>query len=623
MRSFVYVWPLVLAAAISACGSVSSGECKAGATECVNDSVMRVCASDKTWVAQQCPSDQVCTNGACALSADIACAASQSTCTDSTHAIQCNANGKGFTSVACPAGTQCTGEGVCTGTCQVGSSHCNGSDLVQTCTDGFTLTDAACMPSQTTCVTTSAPTDPVQKAACMPMSCDPALGTVCGDKAADPNSTDPSYASNCVPSPQGYHWQSLQCPVANSCTPGGGCNTPCLAGQTRCYNNSVQTCGSDGTWGAGTACTMTATGQQQVCTYDGPAGTAVCGDPVCNSYPGACEADGYHPCVNGKVSETAQACTVGACQGGGIIGGFTGGSCQAECNPGDSKCDGDGAYQTCTNNHTWSGTTTSCPNNGTDHCVQFTDPSTNGQRAICGVCVPGSHRCTDVNGNPNGSPPTDIQSCDTTGHYAAYAACSVGQCQYSNGDYACEAQCVPGSTVCMGATTAPNPEHPGTTAYGMCTANGLLPTSGTNCPSNTACRKGPSGQPVGNGANACVTCVGPNIQGGNEIGLVDSYCTSSTQLETCTASNVWSTPTTCPTSSALNGQCKQESPYLYEYCNGYAYCHQSFLNSIGYSGGCLQYWGYPAENIGGSPDCCGSSYCAQVGPYSPNPAACQ
>jgi hypothetical protein len=619
---------LVCVVVFLGCGSSSNnGPCTPGAAECVNDMIARVCAPDSTWISEPCQAGSTCMAGGCVAKTDVACKPTDSTCMDSTHALVCNTNGVGFMSVDCPTGTVCQGLGLCVGTCIVGSSKCIGTGGVATCTDGFTFTEAACMPGMTSCVTTSATGAAVPTVACQPMQCPTAGSTVCGNKSTDANNTDPNFASTCVASPQGLHWQVEQCAVAGSCSPGVGCSPTCVPGAMRCAptNIGTQTCGTDGKWGAAMTCTPSASGQLQMCMT--VSGAPVCGDLVCFSNTGACESDGFHPCVNGKVSATAMACTTGVCVATGApsnaTGGFTPGSCQAQCASGDQKCVGTAgttvSYQTCVNGR-WSSTTSTC---ATNKCVQYTDPATGGSRTVCGVCAPGSHRCTDNTGTPGGV--TDIETCDGTGNWGTHTACNVGQCTPSGGDAFCGAQCVPGTTLCVGtAPVAPSvPAHPGTIAAVVCTAGGLIPavplatdcSGGTPpascCAAGTSCRKGPSGQAVGTGVAACVQCVGGNIAGGNEIGLVDSMCTDATHDEVCGTDNKWpASPTACTTScvpEAVGGTCVN--------CFGTApfACSASAFVAHG-----LAPCGTAA--CGSTSDCCVGD-CAGTG--TPAPAVCQ
>ena len=626
---------LITASVFAACGGASGkGQCSTpGAMECVTDSVARVCAMDNTWTQQECSSDQTCMgSGGCALRTDLSCNPADNGCVDSTHAVVCNPDGKGFQSVTCPANTTCSGFGTCLGTCVVGSSRCSSTNTVQTCTDGFTYTDTDCMPGMTTCVTTSSPSAAVQTAACMPSSC-VSGSVVCGDKAADPTSTDPNYSSTCTNSTTGLKWQSEQCAVAGSCSPGSGCQQTCTPGQQRCNGFNIQTCDSTSHWGMLAPCQPTSTGVEQVCQIPAGSLAPVCGDRLCSTgAAGACEADGFHACVNGKVSTAATPCAIGVCIGSQTTSydGLIPGSCQAQCNPGDSRCASTEAYEACGSNGRWSTTTTQCPANGTDHCVQYTDTTGGGQKTLCGVCAPGSHRCSDSTGTTTGP---EIATCDATGHYGSPQQCAMGQCQsnqYTQSvDAACVMQCIPGSTLCIGAapTTPPNPSHPGTANWGTCDAAGNLPTTTTACTTGTSCRKHSDGQAVGNGSAACVQCVGTD----NENGFVDSACittSSPNSIETCSAGNMWNTPTTCTNTAPYAGTCVAEAAQV---CGGQPYyegsfCSNAYLVSQGYSQGC-QIFGSnntgPPVPWGTTSDCCTTYFCLTYSSNFIGPAVCQ
>ena len=561
-------------------------------------------------------------SGGCALRTDISCNVTDNGCIDATHASVCNSDGKGFQSVTCPMGTTCSGFGNCIGTCVVGSSICNGAQIVRTCTDGFTYTDANCMPGMTQCVTTSSTNAVLQTAACKPAECSTTSGTVCGNRASDATSTDPNYASTCVQSPAGMHWQSEQCPITSSCVPGSGCVQTCVPGQQRCNGNAIQTCGSNAQWGAITSCAATPTGAEQTCQYPAGYATPVCGDPVCTGYAGACEADGFHPCVDGKVSTAGAECAIGVCVSTTEVGGYQAGSCQSQCNPGDSRCDGVRAYEGCDANHRWSSTVTQCPASGTDACVQYTDPASGSTKTLCGVCAPGTHRCTDSGGVVGGANPnTFIEACDSTGHWASPGQCSQGQCQSISPDPACVMQCTPNATLCLGSAPASpsNPIHPGLDHWGTCDANGNVPTTGgTACGAGTSCRKHSSGQAVGVGALACVQCVGSD----NEVGLTDTLCVTSASpnsIETCTSGNTWSSATPCSATAPYTGICKPEGNV--PSCGPYLDCTNSAAEYY-YGLTCQTDWGVPAGPYGSAPDCCLISYCeSSAGPVGP--AACQ
>jgi len=625
----------------------AAGTCTASAKECVTSRVARICAADGTgWVSQQCDPGFVCSNGDCTPDPNAACNPGEGVCVDATHALRCNANGMGFAAVTCPSGTNCAGPGVCQGSCVVGSSMCLDPNTVATCNDGKVFSTSSCMRGTTACVQTG--TTPYPTAACQPAECLPdpnGCDQVCGNKTAGASNTDPGYVSFCQQTAAGYKWAALQCPSPTTCDPTGTactglglgrmatCASQCVPGAVRCAPSGLatQTCGTNGTWNPPMNCTATATGTIQVCV-PGTGGNPVCGDPVCGAAPGACEADGFHPCVNGKVSSTKMACTTGTCIASGpSIANYTPGSCQSECQTGDQRCSGPVAtsFQTCVNG-LWSAKSMTC---STGTCQQFAD-SAGAPRTVCGVCVPGMHRCTNGTGTAVASG-TDIETCDMTGQWGTHAACTLGSCLQinPNGDSACVAQCIPGAILCAGAQKVPvsNPQHPGSLAQVTCTANGTIPAAPTAaqcagatppascCPGTTSCRKGPGGQPVQstNTLAACVECVGDMIAGGNEVGLVDTRCPSGTTIEQCQSNNTWPTvPTMCGTAMS----CMPESGNLQPSCGdcpgipGTAPCDET-----------TQGFGFCAAQGLGSPVPCGASAdcCASACGVRPTPAFCQ
>jgi hypothetical protein len=628
----------------------AAGTCTANAKECVTMRVGRVCAADGTgWVPLQCNLGEICQGGDCAPDPNAACNPGDGACTDATHGLVCNDNGMGFKMVTCPANTTCAGPGLCQGSCVVGESICLDVNTVATCVDGQKLTTLSCTRGTSACVQTG--TTPIQTAACKPAACTPlpsGCDGVCGDKTAGATNTNPGFESFCTATPDGYKWMAVQCPSPTSCNPagnactGGGtsaaCVSACTPGQTRCdgTGQGIQTCGADGNWGADSPCVATASGKQQLCVFDSSSGQPVCGDPLCGAHPGACEPDGFHACVNGKVAATATACTTGTCVADGApIDGLTPGRCVAECKAGDSHCNGPAGYQTCVNG-LWSSTNTACPS---VQCFDSVDPTTMGPRAICGVCAPGTHRCTNSSGvaGPTG---TDIEICSAAGQWSAHLACSVGQCQPSailmSTDPACIAECVPNAPVCVGGAPAapPNPLHPGQVAVVTCSSTGLLPAAPTAmqcagtpppagcCPSGTTCRTGPSGTPVQstNTMAACVVCVGPMITGGNEAGLVDTLCTTagmSSSLQTCQNNNTWGTPSGCQ-STCVSEAGAIGTPTCAD-CGG-GPCSNSFLITITGQGCSANGLGNP-QACGGVTDCCAIT-CSPA-PPPPTPGFCQ
>jgi hypothetical protein len=331
--------------------------CTPNAKECVSDALARVCPADGSgWLPVQCQPGYKCTAGDCQPDPNAACQPGSGACVDATHGLVCNDNGMGYKMVTCPAKTACAGAGQCEGSCVVGSSFCINPQTLSTCGDGNSYTSKAC-EAGTLCVDHGDGTSGCAPAGCTP---DPnGCAQVCGNKTVAASNTDPGYISFCNATPNGYKWVAVQCPSPTSCNPtaGGACSvnanlsqatcaSECTPGQMRCSSNflGTQTCGSDGKWSTTTtSCNPTPTGNEQDCIQDPTMpGSVTCGDVICAlGSAGACEADGFHPCVNGKVAATGAACNPGACiLDGNSYGGYSGGSCVTQCQPGDQKCAG-------------------------------------------------------------------------------------------------------------------------------------------------------------------------------------------------------------------------------------------------------------------------------------------
>jgi hypothetical protein len=623
--------------AASADGGAGGGSCSPGAKECVSPTLARVCPADgASWLSVACGAGQVCSNGDCTTNLSSPCAPGTGSCSSATAGVQCRADGQGYNPVTCPAGTSCTGNGVCAGACIVGESYCLAPGVLATCADGKTLTQTACGGTDL-CVATSS--TPVRTAACKPTECRPAPGGcdfTCGDRL-NPTADQTKAMSFCQATPDGYKWSVVACANNQSCNPTGGvcgngqdkmaaCQSACTPGDQRCAANGAgyQTCDATGAWSSTiTSCTPNASSQLQVCMpKPGSPGSVVCGDRLCaQGYAGTCDATGQlAACVNGKVSATAAACATGICRDvGNPIDGMQPGACVTDCKAGETKCTAPNAtsYQSCSGG-VWSGTTTTCASGA---CYGYTD-ATGLRLTVCGVCAPGTHRCLA----------DQIETCDATGQWGAATACAIGLCrQINNGsDAACVQQCVPGSTVCMGADKAvPGlPYASGTAAQGTCTANGLLPASPTACTGTQACRVSSTGVAVG-----CVECVGTNVKGGNELGFVDSRCTDTNgnvpgnaATEVCTATNTWpgaatacGNATTCSISApgySCQGAC--QDPYDYG-----GKCTASGLATAfpGSNVSCSSI-GQTAVQCGTTPDCC-SGHCQPTGNPVPVPAYCK
>ena len=532
-------------------GAVDAG-CPAGMSECVNATLARVCPADGSgWLALECQAGQVCSQGACVFTADAACTPGAGSCTSATAGLQCNAQGTGYVAVTCPTNTTCSGAGVCTGAVAVGSGNCPSTTTISTSTDGFTFTTASC-PTGKYCVLTTPTTAACLTGNCIPdpYNCD----LVCGNKVtASANQTE--YYSTCTMTPSGYEWTATQCASPTTCSPQTGspcgpnfvpqptCSGMCAPGMTRCApdGSGVQTCSTDGTtWGASVACNAAA---GLVC------GGGFCGNPVCfeagafSNPPGTCTTTGlFQGCTSSYTLvpiANATACPAGTTceQAGTIPGAYQPGQCQQQCTPGATQCAG-GGLETCTTGGEWGGAVT---------CATGTTCNQNNTGvAACGVCAPGTHRCTTSTGDAGAGDAGvgDIETCSSTGTWSAPVACSVGTCQQSQGDYACLADCIPGATVCGGTNGIQT---------ATCTASGTVPAF-ASCPTGESCRLDSQNNAIG-----CIQCLGPNH------GFpADQECTTTTAgqpgtaaIDTCGANDTWAAPMACSgttTCSLVGGQ---------------------------------------------------------------------
>ena len=132
----------------------------------------------------------------------------------------------------------------------------------------------------------------------------------------------------------------------------GTCTGTCAPGQSQCtVNDGLQTCGSNGTWGAGVSCggascETGASGGQ--CSGVCQAGSTMCAGT-----------NGVQVCASSGTWAAPMACVNQTCTSG-----VTGGSCQGNCAPGETACAGNGVV-TCATGGTW-GTPADC---GSQTCV--------------------------------------------------------------------------------------------------------------------------------------------------------------------------------------------------------------------------------------------------------------
>jgi hypothetical protein len=552
--------------AVPATATAEAGpSCTAGAKECVNPRLARVCPSDGSgWLSVSCAVGELCAAGECKIDPNAACPAGAATCLNESTALRCKPDQKGYEQVTCPSGTTCQGQGLCGGGCIVGSSICLDSGTVGTCNDGKSFTPNACASDQA-CVRTAEL--PMKQAACKAAECHPQPNgcvSVCGD-ATNP-SADPAKAiSTCAETPNGWKWTVTPCTGAATCNPAASqcatanpgmhlfeaaCTTECTAGATRCVNlggkSAVQTCGADGKWGSVANCNA---GEGCATAPNNPS-LARCVDAPCavTNSTGVCVGDRIKACdQNGRLAQTAADCAIGTClQLSAGTGLEAPGTCVEQCKAGDERCVSNGStqFQTCQNGK-WSGTST-CPAIDAAPALCFSYVNASGRPAkVCGAeCSPGQSRCASGDG---GAVSDEVQTCDATGHWATPTACSVGKCLASGNRATCVADCVPGTTVCVGANRAvTGTPYTGRDGFGTCTSNGLLPTTGTTtCGAGLACRM-VKGQAVVVSGNACLECIGTTVTSGNEDGFADTRCSNvagdaggGQAAQTCGANNAW------------------------------------------------------------------------------------
>ena len=159
---------------------------------------------------------------------------------------------------------------------------------------------------------------------------------------------------------------------------------PCSPQATRCSGNGVQTCDSNGVWGAAAACPSAT----PFCN-----GAGVCG--VCSDTTTQCsDAGGVQTCTGGSwqmpVPCMGQTCSMGACAG--------------TCTPGTTQCSGTGSVQKCDMTGHW-GMATPCTG---QTCVG----------GMCqGACSPGQTTCSAGG----------IQTCDAMGNWGTATPCGANQ----------------------------------------------------------------------------------------------------------------------------------------------------------------------------------------------------
>ena len=163
---------------------------------------------------------------------------------------------------------------------------------------------------------------------------------------------------------------------------------------------------------------------------DGPGNDGPGNDGGCAAGTSGCTGNTPWSCVNGKVVDGA-ACSNQACVSGGCVG---------VCAPGQTQCTaGDGAFQTCQSDGTWSTTTTcSGPIGGSPTC----DPT-----AGCGAGTCSSSSLPDLCGNSCVNVTNDGYNCGLCGQTCTGSTCSGGYCTVQS---MCDGSSIGGNAVNTG-----------------------------------------------------------------------------------------------------------------------------------------------------------------------------
>lgn len=629
--------------------------CEPGAKACASETMEKVCDPDGTaWTTTACLPSEVCTDTECVPDPKSSCD-DASTCLDNKTAIRCLGQGEGFELVPCEGDTYCE-FGRCRGTgCALGSI-CNGTTatglpLIRECADGVNFTDTVCGANE-------ACQQDKDSATCVPLECAPGT-TVCGDPrdpAVDPTTT----FTTCVVNGAGSgvpEWVTGTCDGATTCDPtilGGFPTSPCAQlctpGAERCGAATgiafgKQVCLDDGTWGKVTSCNA-GTDSELQCVIAPTADAsklpkALCADPICayaltgpaDGATGYCEEGKLRECLPDGTIAKAKDCGDGVCLNTGSAAradGRSPGACQTTpvCQDGQSKCavgTGLGSmFQTCENGF-WSTKLTSCDTDGT--CWNVLDTDGNPSHQCGGECAAGTRQC-----DPTDATGTKVQTCSSKGKYGTAEPCDIGFCQGAGGDATCRLQCVPNTLGCVGTTVAaPDGTHTGTSQQAKCGDDGTWGAP-TACAAGTACRTGASGEPVG-----CVQCVGEDVVGGNENGVMDTRCDPAAvaKLQECGPDNKWDASRTCGESKTCLGtsgptcgfctsaqgwyvSCNATSINDNEMCGscnvtGYGFVTNCTESSIAATGGTgtltCEGQGYTAgSSFGGFADCCGGAH---------------
>jgi len=387
------------------------------------------------------------------------------------------------------AGTTPQAPTQCTSTCSSGTTSCDNSGNLLTCTlgsngcydwvpsscgSGMACSNGSC---QATC-----------SDACFPFSKQCVNGTT---------------AETCQIQSNGcFNWNTLPCGANQVCSGGScgsSCTNQCSPGQIQCSGNDVQGCVAD------------SSGCYQWQT------TSTCsGSEFCSS--GQCSTSCNNACTQGQAAcngNIVQNCVVagGGCtewQNGQDCGdyGCVGSAC-CVCMPGDTQCAGDGNVQVCAPDP-------SAPNG----CPIWQEQTCTSGACASGVCLQGCSPTSEVNNCPGSSDCLATQGGDFCGYSTAdggFAPAGSGTNASSGGN----------SSGANGGTNASGGNSGGANGTGGNGANGSggNGAGGTNAGTGNTI-VGTSGGMSGSGGSTGSTAASTATTGGNKVTASGCGCGS-------------------------------------------------------------------------------------------------
>ncbi len=312
----------------------------------------------------------------------------------------------------------------------------------------------------------------------------------------------------------------------------------CRSGQTRCHGQlGFQSCTPDNVWGASQSCGgYSVNGTSSYCALfdqgDGPP-WAACVDPACwwwkqsalddeQELGGVCVGNSQVRVCKGGVLGRPQDCA-GSCQRVGEIDGRVLGYCASSCSEGDRECLSGSLYRECVHG-VWSTSAKVCDDGA------VCQPLANGAHPDIkcgGACEAGTSRCS--------ADASRVEVCEG-GAWAPKPACLLGRCVRAAAQAQCQTECNPGEHACA---------FDGAESELACDQKGLW-SQPIGCEAGATCRLGTRG------ALGCLSCVGPEVAGGNVWGVADSRCGES-GVETCGADNTFGEAEPCADTQSCLG----------------------------------------------------------------------